>query len=88
MQLYTSYTQTQGQDEAKKLVLEAIEEQYEYFSPEGTLQAASAKDILTEKIQEITDKMESIADYDMQLYYAEKVDALQSALEALDFKIS
>jgi predicted RNA-binding protein with EMAP domain len=84
MQLYMSYSETQGADEAKKLVLEALEEQYQYFSPDG-VQKTSAKDVLTDKIKELTDKMEDLKDYDMQLYYAEKVDALQAALDALDF---
>jgi uncharacterized coiled-coil DUF342 family protein len=87
MQMYMSYTESQGQDEAKKLVCECIEEQYEYFSPDG-FGKTSAKEELTAKIQELTDKMESITDYDMQLYYAEKIDSLQAAIDVLDFKIS
>jgi hypothetical protein len=87
MQLYMSFSESMGQDEAKKLVLECIEEQYEYFKPES-METTSAKDALTDKIKELTDKMETISDYDIQLYYAEKIDALNAALDALDFKIS
>lgn len=87
MQLYVSYSENHSPDEAKKIIVECIEEEYNYFHPSG-LQETSAKDALTDKIQELTDKMESIKDYDMQVYYAEKVDALRAALDALDFKIS
>jgi len=85
MQMYVSYTETQGQDEAKKLILEIIEEQYGYFSPDS-ISKSSAKEELTSKIEELTGKMETASDYDMQVYYAEKVDALQMALDALDFE--
>ena len=80
-----SYTETKGQDEAKKLVSEIIEEQYQYFNPDG-IQESSTKEVLADKIKQLTDKMESITDYDMQVYYAEKVDALQTAIDALDFE--
>lgn len=87
MSLYVSYTESQGQDEAKELVLEAIEEQYQYFSPD-TLNKASAKDVLTDKIKELSSKIEECGDFDSQVYYAEKVDALQLALEVLDYDIT
>ena len=86
MQLYMSYTESIGQEEAKKLTLECIEEQYEYFNPDG-LVGKSAKEIVEDKIKELTNKMESSNDYDTQLYFAEKIDILQSALEILDLKI-
>jgi polyhydroxyalkanoate synthesis regulator phasin len=87
MSMYMSYTETMGQDEAKEIVLQVIEEEYKYFSPDG-MQTKSAKDVLTDKIQELTDKLETIKDFDSQVYYAEKIDALQAALEAFEMKIS
>ena len=87
MQMYTAYTSTMTEEEAKELIQSIIEEQYEYFSTEK-IQALSAKEALAEKVQELTDKIESVKDYDTQLYYAEKIDVLQTALEVLDFKIS
>lgn len=87
MQLYTSYAESHGQDEAKKLVSECIEEQYRYFSPDG-IQKSSVKEELSSKIEELTHQLESCKDFDTQIYYAEKVDVLQAALEALDFTIS
>lgn len=83
--MYVSYTESQGQDEAKQLILEIIEEEYQYFSPDG-ISKSSTKEELARKIEELTGKMETAADYDMQVYYAEKVDALQMALDALDFE--
>lgn len=85
MQMYMSYTETQGQDEAKKLVMEVVEEQYRYFS-QNSVAESTVKEVLTNKINELTVKMESIADYDEQIYFAEKIDALQAAMEILDFK--
>ena len=87
MQMYTSYTESMGQDEAMKLILEVIEEQYKYFSP-ATIRSTSVKDVLTARIDELTDKMEATKDLDTQAYLAEKVDALHAALDALEIKIS
>jgi predicted RNA-binding protein with EMAP domain len=87
MQLYLNYSQTHGQDEAKELVQECIDEEYKYFNPDG-LKVASAKEELSAKVKELVDKIDSTDDYDTQLYYAEKVDALQAAIEALDIKVS
>lgn len=87
MQLYVNYSQSQGVDEAKELVQECIDDEYKYFNPDG-LKKSSAKEELSAKIKELTDKVDSTKDYDTQLYYAEKVDALQAALDILDLKIS
>lgn len=87
MQLYVSYSESESINEAKELVLECIEEEYEYFNPNTTLKSSSAKEELSAKIQEIVDKIDSSSDYDTQLYYAEKVDALQAAIDVLDLKI-
>jgi polyhydroxyalkanoate synthesis regulator phasin len=87
MQLYVNYSQSLGRDEAKALVQECIDEEYKYFNPEG-LKKNSAKEELSAKIKELTDKVDSTRDYDTQLYYAEKIDALQAALDALEIKIS
>lgn len=88
MGMYMSYTESQGPDEAKQLVLQIIEEEYQYFSPEG-IKTTSAKDVLTEKAQELTDKMESLkGDYDMQIWYAEKLDAVNAALDVIEQNFS
>lgn len=87
MGMYMSYTESQGLDEAKKLVLEIIEEEYQYFSPDG-IKTISAKDVLTEKAKELTDKMESVTDYDQQIWYAEKLDALNAALDIMTQEFS
>ena len=85
MQLYMSYTETKGQDEAKKLVMEVLEEQYRYFSQNGIAES-SMKEVLTNKIHELTVKMESVGDYDEQIYFSEKIDVLQAAMGILDSK--
>jgi hypothetical protein len=87
MSMYMSYTETMGQDEAKDIILQVIEEEYKYFSPDG-VETKSATDVLADKIQELTDKMETIKDFDSQVYYAEKIDALQAAFDVFKLKIS
>lgn len=82
MQIYESYTQTLSQEDAKKVVSECIEEQYKYFFAEG-LKNNSAKDALTAKLQELTNKLSESTTFDSQMYYAEKIDSLNAAIEIL-----
>lgn len=88
MGMYMSYSENHGQDEAKQLVSQVMEEEYQYFSSTG-LKTTSAQDVLTEKMEELTDKMESVGgDYDTQLWYAEKLDTLSAARAIIEEKIS
>lgn len=87
MQMYMSYSESMGQEEAREILSECIEEEYEYFN-QSSVNKSSVKEALSAKIQELTDKVNSTKDYDAQMFYAEKVDALEAALEALDYQIS
>ena len=78
-----SYLENMTEDEAKKLVCECIEEQYSYFSSHN-VEHNSVREVLEEKIQEFNKMIEQSSDYDMQMYYAEKVDALQSAMDIME----
>ena len=69
-------------EEAKKMVADIIEEYYRYFSPE-TLTKKDAIQVIEEKIKAFTDLLNQQADYDHQLYYAEKIDLLEEALHIL-----
>lgn len=82
MQLYMSYMENHSEDDAKRIISEEIERQYQYFSPEG-IQVNSAEEAIKNKIAEISQVLEDTSDYDTQLYYAEKVDSLSAALEIL-----
>lgn len=86
MQIYMSYTETMSQDDAKKVILSVIEEQYEYFSPDS-IAMSSTKQVLISRIQELTEKMDAAGDFDTEIYLAEKVDSLQTALDILDIDI-
>jgi uncharacterized coiled-coil DUF342 family protein len=86
MQMYTSYLQTNGEDEAKEIVLESIKEQYEYFAKEK-LSSHTAKETLEEKVEILTEKFKSSKDFDTQMYYSEKIDSLNAAIEILDTNI-
>lgn len=85
MQTYSSYCQSHSQEDAKALVRECIEQQYEYFA-EGSIASGDAKDVLQAKVDELTKIMGEQQDYDSQLYFAEKIDTLTGAIELLDYK--
>lgn len=82
MQLYTSFLENHNEIDAKQIVAEEIEECYRMFQPESASQK-TAQNLLEEKAAELTKIMESYNDYDTQLFYAEKVDALNAAIEVL-----
>lgn len=86
MHMYTSYSESNSEVDAKGLVLESIEEQYAFFSPD-TIATKSTKEVINSKVEELTKIMDQQADYDSQLYYAEKIDILKAAIEVLDFKL-
>ena len=86
MHMYTSYSESNSEVDAKGLVLESIEEQYAFFSPD-TIATKSAKEVIEQKIEELSEFVQEQADYDTQLYYAEKIDALKAAIEVLDLKL-
>lgn len=83
MQLYASYLDTLTEEEAKQVVAEEIKEQYQLFSGEG-IEASMVLRVLREKHQEVEELMKKQVDYDGQLFYAEKLDALNSAIEVLE----
>ena len=82
MQMYESYLESQTEEEAKKMVADIIEEYYRYFSPE-TLVKKDVIQVIEKKIKSFTALLNQQADYDHQLYYAEKIDALEEALHIL-----
>lgn len=83
MQLYMSYLDTMNVEDAKFLVAEEIKEQYQLFLG-GKIEANMVLRVLREKHKEIEELMKKQADYDSQLFYAEKIDALNSAIEVLE----
>lgn len=83
MSLYISYTENMNEEDAKKLVLNAIEEQYAYFSQQS-LSSSLVQEALTEKITQLKNEIDSADDYDTQMYIAEKVDALEAAMRVFD----
>jgi len=83
MSLYMSYTENMNEEDAKKLVLNAIEEQYAYFSQQS-LSSSLVQEALTEKITQLKNEIDSADDYDTQMYIAEKVDALEAAMRVFD----
>lgn len=85
MQMYTSYAENHKQLDAKILMLEVIEEEYKFFSSEA-LAEGTARQSLDSKITELQTKLSKTSDYDTQMYYAEKIDLLQSAIEILQTK--
>jgi conjugal transfer/entry exclusion protein len=82
MQLYQSYLTTVGEEEAKKIVSEEIKSQYEFFTGE-TIASDTTLDVLRQKRSEMKALMNKETDYDGQLFYAEKMDALDAAIEVL-----
>lgn len=87
MQIYMAYLETHSEDEAKELVKEVMTEQFKYFSSED-ITVDQTKETLSTKVHELTDKMNSMGDYDGQLYYAEKIDALNEAITILETQIA
>lgn len=83
MQLYTFYSQTMSEDDAKKAVAECIQEQYQYFFPEG-IDNNQTKEALTDKVKELTDKLNESRTFDSQMYYAERIDSLTAVIELFD----
>lgn len=83
MRLYTSYLETMSETEAKETIQEILKEQYDFFGT-GDLSTHSTKEALTVLKEELTNKMESSKGFDEQMWYAEKVDALQVTIETLD----
>jgi hypothetical protein len=87
MQIYMAYLESHSEAEAKELVKEVMVEQFKYFSSDD-ITVDQTKQTLSNKVKDLTDKMNSMKDYDGQLYYAEKIDALNGAIEILDTKIT
>ena len=79
-----AYIETHTEASAKELVIEIIEEELDYFSGE-TAGQSKAKEAITAKIDSLTIEMEALDDYDSKIYYAEKIDALVAAIDALEF---
>jgi hypothetical protein len=86
MQMYMSYAGSMDTQEAKDLIADCIEEQYEYFSKDA-LSSKGAKEALEEKIEQLTKKFSEAKDFDTQMYYSEKIDSLSAAIEILDMSI-
>lgn len=87
MQMYMSYLESHSESDAKEIVKEVMVEQFKYFSADD-IAVDQTKKTLSIKVQELTDKMNGMTDYDAQLYYAEKIDALNEAIGILDTKIA
>lgn len=86
MQMYMSYIESMDGQEAKDLIADCIEEQYEFFSNDA-LNSKGAKETLQEKIDELTKKFGEAKDFDTQMYYSEKIDSLSAAIEILNASI-
>lgn len=82
MMMYESYRKEIGQEEAKKAVLECIEEMYALFSLESVT-IKQVIEVIQDKMNFYIQKMNAATDFDTQMYYGEKVSVLDSAVEIL-----
>jgi hypothetical protein len=83
MHMYQSYLTSGTEVEAKQLVSEAIKEQLRLFDGSQVQDTAGE---MRMKIEELNQELNKDTSYDHQLYYADKIDALQNALEILGYK--
>jgi hypothetical protein len=86
MQIYMAYLETHEEDKAKELVREVMIEQFTYFSSTNITVNQATETLLT-KVNTLTEKMNTMKEFDSQLYYAEKIDALNEAISILETKI-
>lgn len=83
MRLYVSYHDSMTETESKEAIQEILEEQYRFFSP-VEIHERSVKQVLTERKEELTTKMESSTGFDEQMWLAEKIDAMQITIDCFD----
>lgn len=84
MHLYQSYLQTHTEKEAKQLVGESIKEQLGLFMDSAT-GYGDVNEVIESKIREFAkERMANPDDYDIQMYYSEKIQALKKAQEILN----
>lgn len=84
MGMYQSYLDTHETDKAKEYVGEAIKEQLRLFMADDVTFGESAKDVINAKLEELNKELKSAKGYDAQMYFSEKIDTLNGALEILD----
>jgi hypothetical protein len=82
MHLYQSYLQGHKEEEAKQLVAESIKEQLRLFMDSDS-SYGDVREIISQKMDELTPKRFSTNDYDEQMYWAEKLSVLEKAMEIL-----
>lgn len=84
MLMYQSYLESQTEDEAKSLVADAIKEQLRLFM--GSTSSGETEELVQKKLGELDKELKGAESYDEQMYFAEKIDTLQQALEILGLK--
>lgn len=85
MQLYFSYTESMGKDDATQHILEVLKEQYEYFSGQG-LPTEGANDSLRELANSYYKQAQESKVFEEQMHLQEKAEALEKAYDILQEK--
>lgn len=85
MRLYMSYLETMNEQEAKQLIREVLEEQYQHFGDDSLVQG-SPKETLTELLETLKTRLENCSDFDEQMRYTEQMDAIELTLHSLDME--
>lgn len=82
MHLYIDYSKTTSEQEARDLIVDVLKSEFEFFA--GTLTMDTAKPALKERAALLNKMLDKADDYDQKIYIAEKIDALERAVEILD----
>lgn len=83
MQLYFSYTESMGKQEATKAVQDVLTEQYQYFGAQVPEEASSGKD-LSVLAKELEKRARASQSQEEQMYLYEKVETLMRAIEIIE----
>lgn len=83
MQLYVSYTQTMNKREAVDCISEVMKEEHEYFTGAELPDSSGVFEELTELSKSYEAKAKTTNDYNEQLTYYSKVEAISDVLDIL-----